>query len=68
VSVTITGIDSMAILQQALDVIDNFTPMTPQERAELLARTSKAAKNGESELYKVSPHFDSTELHPEWLA
>ncbi len=68
VSVTITGIDSMAILQQALDVIDTFTPMTPEQRVELLARTSKAAKNGESELYKVSPHFDSTELHPEWLA
>ena len=68
VSVTITGIDSMLILQQALDAIDNFKPMTPQERGELLARTSRAAKNGESELYKVSQHFDSTELHPEWLA
>lgn len=67
VSVTITGIDSMAILQQALDVVDSFKPLTPQERAALLARTEKSAKNGESERYKVSQHFDSTELHPEWL-
>jgi uncharacterized protein len=67
VSVTITGIDSIAILQQALDVVDNFKPLTPQERAELLGRTMKAAKNGESERYKISQHFDSTELHPEWL-
>jgi len=67
VSVTITGIDSMAILQQALDVVDSFTPLTPQERMALLERTSKAAKHGESERYKVSKHFDSTELHPEWL-
>ncbi|HEV2909632.1 MAG TPA: aldo/keto reductase [Candidatus Eremiobacteraceae bacterium] len=67
VSVTITGIDSMAILQQALDVADSFEPLTPQERAALLARTAKAAENGESERYKVSQHFDSTALHPEWL-
>ncbi|MDQ6767219.1 MAG: aldo/keto reductase [Candidatus Eremiobacteraeota bacterium] len=67
VSVTITGIDSMAILQQALGVVDSFRPLTPQERAALLARTATAAKNGESERYKVSQHFDSTELHPEWL-
>jgi predicted aldo/keto reductase-like oxidoreductase len=67
VSVTITGIDSIAILRQALDVVDDFKPLTPQERAELLGRTMKAAKNGESERYKISQHFDSTELHPEWL-
>lgn len=67
VSVTITGIDSMTILQQALDVADSFEPLTPQERAALLARTAKAAKNGESERYKVSQQFDSTEMHPEWL-
>jgi predicted aldo/keto reductase-like oxidoreductase len=68
VSVTITGIDSMAVLQQALDEVESFTPLTPQERAALLARTAKAAENGVSERYKVSQHFDSTELHPEWLA
>jgi len=68
VSVTITGIDSMAVLQQALDVVDSFTPLTPQERAALLVRTAKAAENGVSERYKVSQHFDSTEVHPEWLA
>jgi uncharacterized protein len=68
VSVTITGIDSMVVLQQALDAVESFTPFTPQERAALLARTAKAAENGVSERYKVSQHFDSTELHPEWLA
>jgi predicted aldo/keto reductase-like oxidoreductase len=67
VSVTITGIDSMAILQQALDVVDGFEPLNPQERESLLARTAKAARDGNSERYKVSQHFDSTELHPEWL-
>jgi predicted aldo/keto reductase-like oxidoreductase len=67
VSVTITGIDSMDVLQQALDVAERFTPLTPQERDALLARTANAAKNGEWERYKVSQHFDSTAVHPEWL-
>jgi uncharacterized protein len=68
VSVTITGIDSLDILQQALDVVEDFTPLTAQERAALLARTAAAAKDGTSERYKVSQHFDSTALHPEWLS
>jgi predicted aldo/keto reductase-like oxidoreductase len=67
VSVTITGIDSMDVLQQALDVAERFTPLTPQERGALLARTASAAKSGEWERYKVSQHFDSTAVHPEWL-
>jgi hypothetical protein len=67
VSVTITGMDSMSILQQALDVAEGFEPLTPAERAALLAKTSTAAADGRSELYKVSAHFDSTMAHPEWL-
>jgi predicted aldo/keto reductase-like oxidoreductase len=67
VSVTITGIDSMEILAQALDAADTFTPLTSQERAALLARTASAAREGQSELYKSSSHFDSTSVHPEWL-
>ena len=67
VSVTITGIDSMEILQQALDVADHFEPLTAQERTALLAKTAGAAKNGQFERYKATQHFDSTALHPEWL-
>jgi aryl-alcohol dehydrogenase-like predicted oxidoreductase len=67
VSVTITGIDSMAILQQAVDLVNDFKPLTMMERTVLLAKTARAAENGDSERYKVSHHFDSTELHPEWL-
>lgn len=67
VSVTITGIDSMEILEQALDVVENFTPLTGTERAALLAKTANAASDGRSELYKSSEHFDSTSVHPEWL-
>jgi uncharacterized protein len=68
VSVTITGIDSMEILAQALALVSSFEPLTPSERTALLTRTANAASNGESERYKTSQHFDSTELHPEWLS
>ena len=52
-SVVITGCDSIAILQQALDVARKFRPMTQDERTELLMRTAAVAGNGRFELYKA---------------
>jgi predicted aldo/keto reductase-like oxidoreductase len=66
-SVVITGIDSQKILEQAFQVTRNFSPMSQQEVAALLARTAKPAARGEYELFKTSAHFDSTAHHPEWL-
>jgi len=66
-SVVITGIDSMKILEQALKAAHTFRPLTRQQIAILLAKTSKAASNGEYELFKTTSHFDSTAQHPEWL-
>jgi len=66
-SVVITGCDSMTVLQQALDLVRNFQPMSPQEIATLLARTDVAAKNGQFELYKTSHDFDGTFQNPQWL-
>ena len=66
-SVVITGCDSMAVLQQALDVARSFNPMSQQEVAMLLARTDPAAKNGQYELYKTSHDFDGTFQNPQWL-
>ena len=66
-SVVITGIDSQKILDQAFQVARNFTPMSQQQVAALLARTANAAARGEYELFKTSAHFDSTAHHPEWL-
>ena len=67
VNVTITGIDSLETLRQALDVANDFEPLTDEERTALLARTSTAANGGRFELYKTTGHFDSTAAHPEWL-
>ncbi len=67
VSVTITGCDSMQVLQQALNTTRGFQKMSAQEVSALLARTSEAARNGQFELYKTSHQFDSTYQHPKWL-
>jgi aryl-alcohol dehydrogenase-like predicted oxidoreductase len=67
VSVVITGIDSMPILDQAMAVAKNFQPMTQAEMSSLLARTAEAAKNGEFELFKTTPRFDGTAHNPQWL-
>jgi predicted aldo/keto reductase-like oxidoreductase len=66
-SVVITGCDSLAILQQALEAARSFKPMSSDEVAQLLAKTSSAATKGEFELYKTSHNFDGTYQNPQWL-
>lgn len=66
-SVVITGIDSMAILQQALEAARTFRPLSEREVAELLARTGEPAGTGQFERFKTTPEHDSTMSHPEWL-
>jgi predicted aldo/keto reductase-like oxidoreductase len=67
VSTTITGIDSMAILQQDLGVARGFRPLNPDEKVALLEQTKQAAVAGEFEQYKTSTHFDGTTQNPQWL-
>jgi diketogulonate reductase-like aldo/keto reductase len=67
ISVQVTGIDSMAILQQALIAVRSFAPFTPEQRAELLAKTEAVAKDGRTERYKISTQFDGTTQNPKWL-
>ena len=57
-SVVITGCDSMAILQQAINVALSFRSMTDEERTALLVRTAPKAGNGEFELYKTTHIYD----------
>ena len=67
VSVVITGIDRMEILEQALTAAKTFKPMSQTEMAGLLARTKDAASEGKYELFKTTPHFDGTAQNPKWL-
>jgi len=66
-SVVITGVDSMAILDQAIHAATTFRPLSQEEVDALLARTKDAAAKGEFELFKISSLFDSTAEHPDWL-
>jgi predicted aldo/keto reductase-like oxidoreductase len=66
-SVVITGIESIALLDQALDVARSFQPMSRPEIDALLARTRVHAATGALEPFKTSSIFDATATHPEWL-
>jgi predicted aldo/keto reductase-like oxidoreductase len=66
-SVVITGIDSLKVLDQAIEAARTFKPMSKEEIAALLGRTREAAMNGKFERYKVSQHFDGTAHNPQWL-
>jgi aryl-alcohol dehydrogenase-like predicted oxidoreductase len=66
-SVVITGIDSMEILEQALDAVRTFRPLSSEEVESLLARTAQAAASGEYEPFKTTSIFDGTAQFPEWL-
>jgi hypothetical protein len=59
--------ESMEMLQQALDVVKNFKPLTEAEEAAILNRTVMAANDGDLEAFKTTPQHDSTAKHPEWL-
>jgi predicted aldo/keto reductase-like oxidoreductase len=66
-SVVITGIDSIQVLDQALEAARTYRPLTKGEITALLARTREAALGGKFELYKISNHFDGTVHNPQWL-
>jgi aryl-alcohol dehydrogenase-like predicted oxidoreductase len=67
VSVVITGIDSMQILDQAVTAAKTFKPMSKTQMASLLDKTREAASTGKYELFKTTPHFDGTAANPKWL-
>lgn len=66
-SVVINGIDRMEFLDQALEAVRTFHPLTKRELDALLQKTASAAKMGEFEPFKTSSIFDSTAEHPQWL-
>jgi aryl-alcohol dehydrogenase-like predicted oxidoreductase len=66
-SVVITGCDSMAILDQAVEAARTFRPMDDETVRALLARTAAAAATGEYELFKTTSIYDSTAQHADWL-
>jgi aryl-alcohol dehydrogenase-like predicted oxidoreductase len=64
VSVVITGIDSMEILDQACEAVRTFRPMSDEEVRSLLSKTAGAAASGDFEPFKTSSLFDGTARNP----
>ena len=54
VGTTISGIDSMRVLRQNLDVADGFRPMTSRQMDALRRRVEDEALDGRYELYKTT--------------
>src|SRR3984885_3973837 len=61
VACTISGAEDLHILEQNLEIAQNFEPMTPAEMQALRDRCRQYAADGRFELYKVSLKFDNPE-------
>lgn len=61
VATTISGAEEMHILEQNLQIAQNFTPLTPAEMQALRERCKHYAGDGRFELYKTSIKFDNPE-------
>ena len=65
-STVITGIDSLKILDQAVEAARTFTPMSQEQVSALLARTAAASASGNYEPFKTDTGFDATTRNPQW--
>ncbi len=59
VATTISGIDSLAVLEQNLGIARGFVPMTAAEQQLLRERCADLASDGHLELYKTTKKFDA---------
>jgi diketogulonate reductase-like aldo/keto reductase len=66
-SVVVTGIDSTAVLDQAVTAATTFRPLERAQVAAILAKTAQLAADGSTELYKTTHVFDGTVQNPQWL-
>jgi len=66
-SVVITGMDTLERVDQALEAVRTFKPMSPAEVATLAAKTKEAAMSGEYETFKTTARFDGTARSPQWM-
>jgi len=66
-SVLITGVDRMAVLDQAFEAAKTFSKVSKEDLAAILEKTKPSALDGLFEPFKTSAIFDSAAAHPEWL-
>lgn len=66
-STVISGMDSMNLFKQNLEVVYRFTPLTRDQIAALLERTAAPAVTGRYEPFKTTAQYDATTFNPNWL-
>ncbi len=66
-STVVTGIDTPAVLAQAVTAATSFRPLDAAGVAAILAKTAQLATTGATELYKTTHVFDGTVQNPQWL-
>jgi hypothetical protein len=59
--------DKPARIDQALEAVRNFKPMSQAAQKKLLAKTREAALTGRFEPFKTDTIFDGTANSPKWL-
>jgi aryl-alcohol dehydrogenase-like predicted oxidoreductase len=67
VSVVITGIDNLKVLDQAFEAVRTFQDVKKKDIDAILAKTRDAARRGEFEPFKTSSIFDGTAENPAWI-
>ena len=58
VAVTISGMESLSVLNQNLEIARNFQPMPPQEMQRLRDQVRRDAADGRYELFKTTKKYD----------
>ncbi len=58
VTTTISGINSMEVLKQNLEIVSNFTPLSESQMNELRNRSRRDAADGHMELFKTTTMYD----------
>jgi len=66
-SVVINGCQTLERLEQGLEAVRTFKPMSKSQEAELLARTARAAADGKMEPFKTTHTYDATWHDPKML-
>ncbi len=61
VATVVSGMTSLADLEQNLTTARSFTPLTEPERAEILARSAPLSRDGVYEPFKTTHNFDANE-------
>jgi len=66
-TVVITGCESLERLDQALQAVRTFQPLTEAQLNALRAKTRQVAMTGRLERFKTSNIFDGTAKNPQWM-